>query len=126
MHPLTDSGQSKQKHILLVDDEESSQKLRTAILKKHHYAVQVTASIEEARAAWGPGKFDLVLVDLKSNPKYGIDFCSELKAEHPEQLFAVLTNRTYPPPETCPDAIIPKIEGPEYFVREVEALLSSA
>src|SRR5579871_108488 len=121
--PQPGAEESRKRSILLVDDDAGAHKLRAAILRKSGYSVEIVSSIAEARAVWQPRKFGLVLVDLKADPRLGIDFCSELKQEHPEQLFAVLTSLSYPPRETCPDAIIPKIEGPEYFVETVKSLL---
>jgi DNA-binding response OmpR family regulator len=119
-----DNGHAKK--ILLVDDEPRIRELRALILEGQGHQVETADTLEEARAAWLPGKYSLIIVDLRRQPQEAMDFCEEIKAESPEQLIAFLTAPMVhvSPPNSCPDDVIRQEEGPEEFVKRVQSLLA--
>jgi DNA-binding response OmpR family regulator len=118
-------GNGPVKKILLVDDESRIRDLRALILRGQGHVVQTAATLEEARAAWLPGKYSLIIVDLRRQPKEAMDFCEEIKQESPDQLVAFLTApMIYVPSNSCPDDVIRQEEGPEEFVQRIQSLLA--
>jgi len=118
------NGQATKK-ILLVDDEPTIRQLRLHILERQGHAVETAATLDEARAAWQPGKYSLIVVDLRRQVKEAMEFCEAIKQKHPDQLVAFLTGpMVYVPRNSCPDDVIPKEDGPEEFVQRVQELLA--
>jgi len=113
------------KKVLLVDDDPQILGLRAEILHLQGYEVQTAGSLDQARAAWQPAKYSLIVVDLRGQVQAAMEFCEEIKREHPDQLVAFLTApMTYVPSNSCPDDVIPKERGPAEFVERVQALLA--
>lgn len=120
----TGNGQAK-KRVLLVDDEPQMLRLRKEILQRQGHEVETARTLDEARAAWQPAKYSLIVVDLRRQPEEALAFCEELKRQYPDQLVAFLTApMVYVPRSACPDDVIPKEEGPQEFVERVQALLA--
>jgi len=122
---MTTGNGKEKKRVLLVDDEPQMLRLRTDILQRQGHDVDAARTLDEARAAWQPGKYSLIIVDLRKQPKQALAFCEELKREDPDQLVAFLTApMIHVPRNACPDDVIPKEEGPQEFVERVQALLA--
>jgi DNA-binding response OmpR family regulator len=66
--------------ILLVDDEESVQKLLTYPLEREGYTVVQARDGEEALARFAPGEVDLVVLDLMLPKIDGLEVCRRLRA----------------------------------------------
>ncbi len=116
----------KPKRVLLVDDNELIRRLRATILGNLGHEVIEAASLEEARALWNPKRFHLIIVDLKQDAERALQFCEELKQRWPDQLVAFLTpHTTYVHPNSCPDEVIPKEDGPAQLVRQVQQMLAA-
>src|SRR5918999_991382 len=67
--------------ILLVDDEESVQKLLTYPLEREGFRVVTARDGEEALARFREGTFDLVVLDLMLPKLDGLEVCKRLRAE---------------------------------------------
>jgi DNA-binding response OmpR family regulator len=67
--------------ILLVDDEESVQKLLTYPLEREGYTVIQARDGEEALAHFSPGEIDLVVLDLMLPKIDGLEVCRRLRAQ---------------------------------------------
>src|SRR4029077_13448542 len=110
--------------ILLVGDNPSNQKVRATILEQQAYAVDTVRDAEEARARWQPNFYDLVLVDVETNPWAGIKFCQEIgKVAGPQQQVALLVGYRAPAATVSAITLIPKDEDPKYFVDRIRRLL---
>jgi len=113
--------------ILLVDGDETSQGLRALMLRLRGYRVERAASLEAARRLAAERTFHLVLIDVRQHPKGGLALCEQLKASQPGLKVAFLADHTlYLPPETCPDEVIARQDGPERFLAQVEELLGAS
>jgi DNA-binding NtrC family response regulator len=113
--------------ILLVDGDETLQGLRTLMLRLRGYRVEHVGSLEAGREAADRGEFQLVIVDVQQFHAKSLDFCEELKAAHPGLKVAFLANHTlYLPPQSCPDEVISRQDGPEQFLAQVDALAEAS
>jgi CheY-like chemotaxis protein len=119
-NPALPKGERK---ILLVGDYPSNQKVRAAILEQQGYAVDTVRDAEEARARWQPNLYDLVLVDVESNPSAGIKFCQDIgKLASPRPQVALLVGYLAPATTVSAVTLIPKDEDPKYFVGRIRRL----
>jgi DNA-binding NtrC family response regulator len=113
--------------ILLVDGDETLQGLRTLMLRLRGYHVEHVGSLDAGREAAAQKQFHLVLVDVQQFHSKSLDFCEELKAAHPGLKVAFLANHTlYLPPESCPDEVIARQDGPEQFLARVDELVEAS
>jgi DNA-binding response OmpR family regulator len=69
--------------ILLVDDEESVQKLLAYPLRKEGYDVVPARDGEEALERFNEGSFDLIVLDVMLPKRDGFDVCRRLRARSP-------------------------------------------
>lgn len=124
--PITPQAQLPTKRILLVDDDLTMRQLRQAILQRQGYEVTTVCDLDEARAGFKPGHYDLVVLDVKKAPEQALAFCAELKERFGEQSVVLLKGHIVPVPKNhCPDAIITKEDGPANFVLQVRELLEA-
>ncbi len=65
--------------ILLVDDEQSVQKLLTYPLQKDGYEVQIANDGQEALQLFSESRFDLVVLDIMLPKTDGLDVCRRLR-----------------------------------------------
>jgi two-component system, NtrC family, response regulator AtoC len=72
-----------QENILVIDDEKSICDLLDKVLKHWDFQVEAVSSSQEALRAFQPGKFDLVLTDLKMPGLDGLQLLKELKRVDP-------------------------------------------
>ena len=113
--------------ILLVDGDATVQHLRALMLRMKGHRVEMAASLEQAHARLAKSGYDLVIVDVGHYAEPGFQFCEEVKKKHPRQkILMQAEDRVFPARNECPDNVIPKQEGPQVFVREVERLLQAA
>ena len=71
---------SQPPRILLVDDEESVQKLLAYPLRKEGYEVVPARDGEEAFERFNEGSFDLIVLDVMLPKRDGLDVCRRLRA----------------------------------------------
>ncbi len=71
---------SQPPRILLVDDEESVQKLLAYPLRKEGYDVVAARDGEEALERFNEGSFDLIVLDVMLPKRDGFDVCRRLRA----------------------------------------------
>jgi len=113
--------------ILLVDGDETLQGLRTLMLRLRGYQVDRVSSLEEAARRNAEKHYHLVLIDVQQHPDPGLELCEQLKATSPGLKVAFLADHTlYLPPQTCPDQLIARQDGPEHFLRQVDELLGAS
>jgi DNA-binding NtrC family response regulator len=113
--------------ILLVDGDETLQGLRTLMLRLRGYRVERVATLDDARRSTAAQPFGLVLIDVQRFPGLGLEFCEEMKAAHPGIKVAFLANHTlYLPPQSCPDEVIARQDGPEQFLTQVDELVGAS
>ena len=74
---------SQPPRILLVDDEESVQKLLAYPLRKEGYEVVPARDGEEALERFNDGQFDLIVLDVMLPKRDGFDVCRRLRARSP-------------------------------------------
>ena len=71
-------------HILIVDDSRSSSNKLTEILEAQGYLVAVSATAEEAIAAFNTKEFDLVITELMLPGMSGLNMMKIIKERRPE------------------------------------------
>ena len=99
--------------------------LHDLILANAGYSVITVRSIAEARRAWQPGRYALVLISALDTTREAEEFCEELKSIYPPQSVALLTGwNTFLPKDSCPDETISREEGPAMFVSRVKEMLA--
>src|SRR3954454_21486691 len=79
--------------VLFVEDEESISGPFSSALAREGFEPVVCGSLEEARAAWAAGAFDLVLLDLMLPDGDGRDFARSLRGSGSEVPIIILTAR---------------------------------
>jgi DNA-binding NtrC family response regulator len=70
----------QQKRILMIDDDQAVCRMVEAILTDQHYAVAVYAHAPDAIAALLPGRFDLVITDVRMPVMGGLEVLQRVKA----------------------------------------------
>ena len=114
-------------NILLVNGEPTVQHLRALMLRMKGYEVHAVRNIDEARQTIAAHKFDLVVIDVGHTVAPGLEFCEELKGTDPQQkVLLQVQDHLFVERDACPDKIVPRGEGPHYFVSEVERTLQAA
>ena len=83
IHREGDHTTSQPPRILLVDDEESVQKLLTYPLRKEGYDVVPARDGDEALERFNEGSFDLIVLDVMLPKRDGFDVCRRLRARSP-------------------------------------------
>jgi DNA-binding NtrC family response regulator len=70
----------RQKQILMIDDDQAVCRMVEAILTDQHYAVTVYAHSSEAVATLTPGRYDLVITDVRMPVMSGLEVLQRAKA----------------------------------------------
>jgi DNA-binding response OmpR family regulator len=111
--------------ILLVERDSTLRDLRARILQMNGFRVHSQETIAQARSAWRPGEFDLVLINWEHHPDEAVAFCEELKSQDKNLNYVILRSAArYIPRNECSDAVIPLAEGPQHLVERVRTLLA--
>ena len=101
------------KNVLIMDDNETMQKLRAHVLRSRGVHVHTAKSVTEAASLWVPDFFDLVLLDVRQRSKEAVEFWRTIRRQHPRQRISFLVGPpTYLSP-TCADEVIARDEVPE-------------
>ena len=79
----TVAGDAKALRILLVDDDDSTLKVLTRLLKNHGHEVKTATCVQDAIAAGGRETFDLLLSDLGLPDGSGLDIMRWFSRHHP-------------------------------------------
>jgi DNA-binding NtrC family response regulator len=122
-------ARAKRTHrILLVNGYTTVQHLRALMLRMEGYSVDTAADLNAARAVIATTRaYDLVIVDVGYFADEGLVFCEEIKKKHPDlKVLMQVHEKLFVDPNSCPDEIISRQEGPQHFVREVERLLQAS
>src|ERR1043166_9146796 len=122
-------ARAKRTHrILLVDGYTTVQHLRALMLRMEGYSVDTAADLNAARAVIATTRaYDLVIVDVGHFADEGLAFCEEIKKKHSDlKVLMQVNEKLFVDPNSCPDEIISRQEGPHHFVREVERLLQAS
>jgi CheY-like chemotaxis protein len=105
------SGHGK-KRILLIDSFASKRDLRAKVLRKMGIEVDCAADISEARSLWQADSYNLVLLDVKRDPRNVEEFCTEMQSAKPPQMLAFLVGKPeYLGATPCADTGIPLVDG---------------
>ncbi|MCI0347935.1 MAG: hypothetical protein L0Z53_00785 [Acidobacteriales bacterium] len=108
--------------ILLLDAEPTFRLL----LQFRGYETALAKSREEVRELLAQSSFNLVIVQVEFDRQAALDFCEELKKTYPTVRVALLAHHTlYFPPNSCPDGIIARQDGPIQFLQQVEELVAA-
>ena len=84
---------NRKKRILLVDSYPTKRDLRAKILRKLGVEVDCASDISEARSLWQADSYNLVLMDVKREPRNVEDFCAEMAEAKPPQRMAFLVGK---------------------------------
>jgi response regulator RpfG family c-di-GMP phosphodiesterase len=107
------SFQTRTKNVLIVDSNETMQKLRARVLRSRGVHVHTAKSVTEAEVLWVPDFFDLVLLDVRQRSQEAVEFWRTIRRQHPRQRISFLVGPpTYLSP-TCADEVIARDEVPE-------------
>src|SRR5437660_11637474 len=81
------------KRILLIDSYPTKRDLRAKILRKLGVEVDCASDISEARSLWQADSYNLVLMDVKREPRNVEEFCAEMAEAKPPQRMAFLVGK---------------------------------
>jgi CheY-like chemotaxis protein len=84
---------NRKKRILLVDSYPTKRDLRAKILRKLGVEVDCASDISEARSLWQADSYNLVLMDVKREPRNLKEFCAEIADAKPPQRMAFLVGK---------------------------------
>jgi DNA-binding response OmpR family regulator len=113
--------------ILLVNGDATVQHLRALMLRMRGYDVDTAATLDAAHEKISDRKHQLVIVDVGHFAGLGLTFCEEVKKKHPELKVLMQANgNVSSDPDSCPDKVISRQEGPQHFINEVESILQTA
>lgn len=91
--PGNGSAAARKKRILLIDSYATKRDLRAKILRKLGVEVDCASDISEARSLWQADSYNLVLMDVKREPRNVEDFCTEMAGAKPPQRMAFLVGK---------------------------------
>ncbi|MGC2697006.1 MAG: response regulator [Candidatus Angelobacter sp.] len=113
--------------ILLVNGYTTVQHLRALMLRMQGHHVDTAADLQAARAVLAADRsYDLVIVDVGHFSELGLEFCAEIKEKHSGvKVLMQVDGNLYVSPDSCPDKVVSKQEGPQHFVLEVERMLQA-
>ena len=112
--------------ILLVNGDTTVQQLRALMLRMKGYEVATSGTLHEAREKVAGGDYKLVIVDVGYFAEAGLLFCEEIKKDYPKiKVLLQSDGQLYLRPDSCPDNVISKQDGPHNFINEVEAMLET-
>ena len=83
----------RKKRILLIDSYATKRDLRAKILRKLGVEVDCACDISEARSLWQADAYNLVLMDVRREPRNVEDFCGEMASAKPPQRMAFLVGK---------------------------------
>jgi YesN/AraC family two-component response regulator len=89
--------------ILIVDDEEAIRDVLYQGLTKFGYQVELAKSGEEALRLFAPGRFDIVITDLKMPQIDGLDLIRIARTKDPKTAFFVITG--YPTEQSAAETL---------------------
>jgi len=87
------SAANRKKRILLIDSYRTKRDLRARILRKLGVEVDCACDISEARSLWQADSYNLVLMDVKREPRNVDEFCAEMAGAKPPQRMAFLVGK---------------------------------
>ena len=93
---------TKEKRILIIDDEEGIRESFKLILS-NFYNLTLASNADEAEERLSNGSFDLVLLDIKMPRINGLDYLKKLKESKPSLPVIIITG--YQSVETAQEAI---------------------
>ena len=111
------SFQIRTKNVLIVDSNETMQKLRACVLRSRGVHVHTAKSITEAEVLWVPDFFDLVLLDVRQTSKEAVEFWRTIRREQPRQRISFLVGPPTYLSAICADEVIARDEVPEDWVQ---------
>ncbi len=83
----------KNKRVLLLDGSSKKRDLRAETMRKLGMDVDCAADVSEARSWWRADLYNLVLIDVQSEPKHRDRFCEDLRKATPPQQIAFLVGK---------------------------------
>lgn len=84
----------RNRRILLVDDEANVRTSVSWLLDLDQHEVTQAASADEALELYAPGRFDLVITDMRMPGMSGADLAIRIKRQQPNQPIIMLTAYT--------------------------------
>ncbi len=120
-------------HILLAEDNPVNSMLAIALLEKRGHRVTAVEDGVQVMAAYSPGLFDLILMDIMMPEMDGLEATRRIRAEEPGRgggripIIAMTANAMTGDRELCLDAgmdgYISKPVKPEALDREIERVM---
>jgi DNA-binding NtrC family response regulator len=114
--------------ILVVDDEKNIRTALATILRKEGYDAQAEGNPEIVADLVAAGHFNVVITDLKMQPRNGIEVLEDIRRRNPESEVVIMT--AYATVETAVEAIkkgaydyVTKPVDPERLKRVIEQIL---
>jgi len=105
-----------QKHILVIDDDESVLETIARILELEGYGVETARTGREALEKSSLDSFDLAIIDLRLPDMDGTNLLTAMPETAPRTIKIMLTG--YPSPEARTEAIRKKADG--YLVKPLQ------
>jgi CheY-like chemotaxis protein len=99
------SFQIRTKNVLIVDGNETMQKLRARVLRSRGVHVHTAKSVTEAELLWAPDFFDSVLLDVRQRSKEAVKFWRTIR-QHPRQRISFLVGPPTYLSRTCADEVV--------------------
>ncbi len=114
--------------ILIVDDEKNIRTALASLLRKQGYDAQAEGNPETAPDLVAAGRFNVVITDLKMQPRNGIEVLEEVRRRSPDSEVVIMT--AYATVETAVEAIkkgaydyVTKPVDPDRLIRMIEQIL---
>ncbi|WP_353070985.1 response regulator [Tunturiibacter gelidiferens] len=109
-HSIVDDEILATPKILLVDDDETTREILSAILETSGFQVVVAANVNDALSLIGAQTFDVLLSDLHMpNPGDGLTVVSAMRHANPKAVTLILSS--YPAMKEAAEAILLQADG---------------
>jgi CheY-like chemotaxis protein len=94
------------KNVLIVADNQAAQNVRADVLRNHGVEVHCAKDSVEAALLWVPDFFNLVLLDMRHEPKDALAFWRTIRRQDPKQRIFFLVGPPHYISATCPDEVL--------------------
>jgi CheY-like chemotaxis protein len=113
------------KRILVVEDTQSVAEFLREMLQAFGHHAEISLSVQQALAAFEPGKYDLVITDYTMPGMNGIEFARRIKQQSAGQVILLITGSTFSLADSAPGEMpVEAVLQKPFSVKEFQDMLA--